>query len=283
MVHQRRYVDRRQQPHRRRPTSCPSSTRASLTRHRQPGCGRYRRKIVDRARPQPVGERGLSTPSTMRSPTTMRSATASSPSATRKSLSGTIRQMLPEHAGGTFEAVTMGDRTWPGCSTIRSRPISRTRACPTGPARSPGARRRASATLPATRSAAGAPRRARNFDTKLGKFGGSLSLSLGQGRRQGDRQQRHRQSIFARGALAVADRRFPGRGSRQLRLPRFRRQALLPLGRRRRAISSGRSRAIGTARCSPRPRSPARIYGRDSSSSVRRPAIEYYSLSRGRL
>ena len=30
---------------------------------------------------------------------------------TQESFSGTLQQMLPEHAGGTFEAVTMGDRT----------------------------------------------------------------------------------------------------------------------------------------------------------------------------
>ena len=71
------------------------------------------------------------------------------------------------------------------------------------------------------------------ISTKLGKFGGSLSYLWGK-----DDDKATDNSVTANQYSLAAhwrlrDRRFPGRRPRQLRLPRLRREALLPLDRRR--------------------------------------------------
>ena len=92
--HQRRNVDRRQQPHDNdRPPALPLQGVADAspaTRLRSISLANR-----DRARPQPIGKRGLSAQSMRRSPPTMISATASSPSATRKSSSAPSARCCP--------------------------------------------------------------------------------------------------------------------------------------------------------------------------------------------
>ena len=92
-----------------------------------------------------------------------------------------IRQMLPEHAGGTFEAVTMGDRT-----------LARMLSDPKSTQKQEGnfSYYAAQAVWGSSKSIGdtagyeiggwGATMGA-EYDTKLGKFGGSLSYTLGQG------------------------------------------------------------------------------------------------------
>ena len=97
--------------------------------------------------------------------------------------------MLPEHAGGTFEAVTMGDRT-----------LARMLSDPKSPYKDEGdisywasagrlglvEEHRRHGRLRDRRL--GRHRRAPSIDTKLGKFGASLSYLWGKDDDKGERQ-----------------------------------------------------------------------------------------------
>ena len=151
-----------------------------MTRRRQPGCGRHRRKSTT--------ELGLNR-SESAAYDAIYDALANDDEIgdcflairNQEEFVGQLRQMLPEHAGGTFEAVTMGDRTVARMLNDPKPPYKQDEGMSYwasqvawGSSKSIGDT--AGYDIGGWGASGGA-----EISTKLGKFGGSLSLSLGQG------------------------------------------------------------------------------------------------------